>query len=173
MAKHVESAPAATRDGCARRERVDGEEGACDRGERRGEPVHVVEQVERVRHPDQPEPPTIVASTGLEMIWTCSPVVSTSAAAPTWALIFVSGFRVSRSSTSPAVNRIAQPPRIPRARASTCDPSRGRGDAAADERAGEDAAAAEQRRRAHVPAVGARRRDDVARGRCRAGAPRS
>ena len=34
---------------------VDGEEAECDRGERRGEAVHVVEQVEGVRHPDQPE----------------------------------------------------------------------------------------------------------------------
>ena len=37
------------------RERIDREERARDRGEGRREPVHVVEQVERVRHPDQPE----------------------------------------------------------------------------------------------------------------------
>src|SRR5207247_9352009 len=34
---------------------VDREERARDRGQRRGEPVHVVEQVERVRHSDDPE----------------------------------------------------------------------------------------------------------------------
>ena len=39
----------------ARRDRVDGEHGARDRGQRRGEPVHVVEQVEGVRDPDEPD----------------------------------------------------------------------------------------------------------------------
>ena len=34
---------------------VDREVGAGDRCERRGEPVHVVEQVERVRHADEPD----------------------------------------------------------------------------------------------------------------------
>ncbi len=34
---------------------VDCEEGEGDPGERRGEPVHVVEQVEGVRHADEPE----------------------------------------------------------------------------------------------------------------------
>ena len=34
---------------------VDGEEGGGDHGERPREPVHVVEQVERVRHADEPE----------------------------------------------------------------------------------------------------------------------
>ena len=36
---------------------VDREVAGGDRGERRGEAVHVVEQVERVRHPDEPEQP--------------------------------------------------------------------------------------------------------------------
>ena len=37
------------------RVRVDGEERAGDRGEGRRQPVHVVEQIERVRHPDEPD----------------------------------------------------------------------------------------------------------------------
>ena len=37
------------------RHRVDGEEGGGDGGQRAGEPVHVVEQVERIRDPDEPE----------------------------------------------------------------------------------------------------------------------
>ena len=36
-------------------DRVEREVPGRDRGERGGEPVHVVEQVERVRHPDQPD----------------------------------------------------------------------------------------------------------------------
>src|ERR671938_557248 len=38
-----------------RRDGVDREVGARDPGERRGEAVHVVEQVEGVRHPDEPD----------------------------------------------------------------------------------------------------------------------
>ncbi len=44
-------------DGVARMDgdRVDREERERDRSEGRGEPIHVVEQVERVRHPDEPD----------------------------------------------------------------------------------------------------------------------
>ena len=61
-------------------------------GERRREPVHVVEQVERVRHPDEPEQRE--RPRDRPALWincTSVPVASTMTAAANWRASFASG----------------------------------------------------------------------------------
>jgi hypothetical protein len=57
--------------------------------------------------------PSTVAAMLLPTISTRTPATRTSTAAPTCAAIFASGGRWTRSSSSPARKRIAQPPRMP------------------------------------------------------------
>ena len=122
---------------------VDGEEQARDRRERGGEPVDVVQQVERIRHPDQPHEPIAVAATGLETILTRSPAANTSAAAATWAPIFINGRRRAHVVEEPRDEQdqaaAENPPEPTRRR----QKSRGDGDPRADEQTGEDARAPE------------------------------
>ena len=54
-------------------------------GERPGEPVHVVEQVEGVRHPDEPEDAERRGEDVVRDDLTVSPQASATAAAPNWA----------------------------------------------------------------------------------------
>ena len=146
-------------------ERVDREEGAGDRRERRREPVHVVEEVERVRHPDEPEDADhrpddrvrddLDAHAGRE---------------------HERGSRELRADLRDRreAEDIVEQARGEEDRAAAddaCELPAGRDqtrrerDADGDEQPGHDPGPAEQRRRAGVPAVGPRRSDDDPRGR--------
>ena len=144
------------------RERIEREEGARDRGQGRREPVHVVEQVEGVRHADEPHDAEhrrrdVVADDldadagdeheggGGELgpeLRERREVVD---------VVEQPGHEEDGAAAEDAAERVVH----------RDQPGRG-GDAAGGEQAGEDAAAAEQGRRALVPAVGARSGHDVA-----------
>ena len=94
QAKQMPSESVAIEVARVHRERVDREEGAGDRRERRSEAVHVVEKVEGVRHPDEPDDADARREhRGSPTISTRTPDARTSAAAPPWAPIFASGGR--------------------------------------------------------------------------------
>ncbi len=145
-------------------EGVDREERARDRGERGREPVHVVEQVERVRHSDQPED---ADHRGRDVVADdLDPDAAgrgRAPAAPSCAPIFASGERRKRSSSEAGEeeDRAAAEDAAELARGR--DEAGRERDADGGEEAGHDAAAAEERRRARVPAVLLRRGDDVTR----------
>ena len=147
------------------RERIDGEERAGHRGERRREPVHVVEQVERVRHPEQPH----------DSEQSRGHVVGDDLDADT-------GDEDERDGRSlrGELRERGKPEDVvdhagdeedgaaaeDAAELAACGDDAGRGgDSGCDEHPGEDAAAAQQGRRAGMPTVRAWRGDDVARGR--------
>ena len=154
------------------RERVEREVGAGDRGQRRGQAVHVVQQVEGVRHADEPERRAIaVARIVLETISTRVPVAITSAAAATWPPSLASGGSAWMSSASPTTKTMAQPPRIPSIAWSRSIAPVARGaDAGHDPR--EDPDPAQRRRDLLGPAVALRRGDEAARRGPSAGARR-
>ena len=142
--------------------RVDGEVGARDRGHRRREPVHVVEEVERVRHPDEPEDgdrggedvagddlhlesrcdderrrPDLARELGDR--WQCAEVVGEA------------GGEDDRAAAQDAEELLARLERVRRERGA--DPG---------QEAGEEPDPAEERRLPLVPAVAARLGDDAA-----------
>ena len=136
---------------------VDREEPERDRGERRREAVHVVEQVERVRHPDEPEERDRAGEDVVVDELDGRPGREHDRAGGDLRGELrerAAGGR--RSSTSPATK--SERDRRRRAPSSACVGSNAPdGDREPEARAepGEDADAAEHRRRALVPAVGA------------------
>ena len=147
---------------------VDREERARNRGERRGESVHVVEQVERVRDPDQPDDADhcrgdvvaddLDADAGRENE-RCGRALRRELRERRELVEIVDE---AREEEDPAAAEDAAELRRRR------DGARGEGDPGGREEAGHDADAAEERRRARVPAVFLRCGDETTgRGVCR------
>ena len=142
-------------------ERVDCEERAGDRGERGREPVHVVEEVERVRHPDQPD----------DSEHGCGDIVGDDLDPDAGHEhegrgTSLGGELRERRKAVGVVDQAGDEEDDAAAEdaaelAVRRNEPRGQGDSGGGEQSDHDPAAAEHRRRARVPAICARGRDDV------------
>ena len=131
-------------------------------GERRREAVHVVEQVERVRHADEPEQRE--RATRRRALWISCDVRAGREHDHGGGELRSRASRAAssacRSSTRPATKRIEMPPKMPASSVAGWDRAGGDREPEPDAEPGEDADPAEERGRAVVPAVARGGRDE-------------